>query len=320
MILAGDIGGTKVHLAIFEDVPNMAIVRQKLFASQDFKDFSSLLGNFLDSFPGFELKRACFGVAGPVVKGSCATTNLPWVIREGDLKQQLKIEGVRLINDLEANAWGLRCLNPREFAVLNVGEEMPGNQVLISAGTGLGEAGLYWDGNKHFPFSSEGGHSDFAPSNEEEVELWRYLRKIREHVSYEEVLSGNGIFNIYSFLVGMGRGEKREDIMQASSPQKRITELALNRQCPLSVETMKLFSSIYGAEAGNLALKMMALGGVFIGGGIAPKIVSFLEEGSFMRAFIAKGRLSSLLSKVPVRVVLNDNTALLGAAAYAQQK
>lgn len=318
MILAGDIGGTKVHLAIFEDTAKKAIVRQKLFASHDFKDFSSLLATFLTSFPGFDLKRACFGVAGAVVDGVCKTTNLPWVMKESELKEQLGIEGVKLINDLEANAWGLRCLTPKEFAILNEGKVLEGNQVLISAGTGLGEAGIYWDGSAHQPFSSEGGHCDFAPLNEEEMDLWRYLRKVKEHVSYEEILSGNGIFQVYQFLVNTGRGQKREDVMGAEVPQKMITELALLGKCPVCVHALEIFSSVYGAEAGNLALKMLAVGGVFIGGGIAPKIVPMLEKGAFMKAFTAKGRFSPLLAKMPVKIVLNDNTALLGAAVHAQ--
>ena len=219
------------------------------------------------------------------------------MISEKELEKELQIPAVYLINDLEANAWGLRCLSESEFFTANVGEQAKGNQALISAGTGLGEAGLYWDGKSHTPFACEGGHCDFGPTNEEQIELLRYLKLQYPHISYERILSGPGLYSIYRFLIDT---KKETEIFCVTSlfgkkePQKVITENAINGQCKACIRACRLFVSIYGAEAGNLALKFLAVGGVFIGGGIAPHLIGFFKEGGFIRAFGDKGRFSYL--------------------------
>ncbi len=323
MILSGDIGGTKVHLALFEDGDVKRVVAQKIFSAKEFADFSILLTEFLRPLSGIKIDRACFGIAGPILNERCSTTNLPWVIDAELLRQQIQTSHVFLINDLEANAWGLRCLGDDAFFVLNEGVKMEGNAALISPGTGLGEAGLYWNGKSHFPFSSEGGHSGFASQNEEEIELWRYLKKTHEHVSFEHVLSGSGIYQIYRFFVDVKGLEgilTQKILEEQKEPQRLIRDKAIKKECPVCMRTIDLFVSILGGEAGNLALKMLSVGGVYVGGGIPPKIVDFLKTGTFMKSFVDKGRFRSLMEKIPVKVVLNDNTALMGAMLYAQQK
>ena len=262
-------------------------------------------------------------MAGPVKDGRCTATNLPWAIDERELSRVSHIPHLWLINDLEANAWGLRFLRSDELFVLNEGMALTGNAALISAGTGLGEAGIFWDGHKHIPFACEGGHADFSIRNEQEVELWRYLRRKFQRISYERVLSGPGIYRIYRFFVDTGLEEADPEVEvlgELNEPQRMITEKALARSSKVCIRTMELFASIYGGEAGNLALKMFAINGIYVGGGIAPKIVDILKNGSFLKSFMNKGRFKELLSQVPIKVLLNDYTALLGAARYAQEK
>lgn len=314
MILAGDIGGTKTHLALFE---NGKIVAEEKFASQEHKGLSEIVNIFLNKK---SVKKACFGIAGPIQNGKCQATNLPWVIESEELIQELKTNHVFLINDLEANAYGIKALPEDQFFTINEGSpHIFGNQALISAGTGLGEAGLYWNGKEHHPFACEGGHADFAPRNEIEMELLRYLRKKFKHVSYERILSGAGIVNLYQFLVEL-RLEKGSIDFEGEDPARIITQRALKKECRACVRALRWFVSIYGAEAGNLALKILAIGGVYIGGGIAPKILPALKEKDFLDSFVEKGRFSSLLSQIPIKVILNENTALLGAERYAQEK
>lgn len=321
MILAGDVGGTKVRLAIFDERGGITCVDEEKFASKEFPNLSELLKEFLSRRLNKNITEACFGIAGPIREGVCRATNLPWEISAKELQKDLHIPKVDLINDLEANAWGLKCLVPEEFFTINTGEEIAGNQALISAGTGLGEAGIYWDGKVHRPFACEGGHCDFSPVNEEEIDLLNYLRKQHDHVSFERIVSGSGLYQLYRFLIDTKR-EKEDlaiaELMQKNVPQRVITEKALSKECKACVRVCRLFSDLLASEAGNLALKLFAVGGVFIGGGIAPHLLSFLKEDSFMKAFAAKGRLSSVLSKIPIKVVLNEKTALLGAARFAQ--
>ena len=322
MIIAGDIGGTNVRLACFDQEVKSGAIQQEKYKSSDFTDFSSLLKKFTSGLKGKSIQSACFGIAGPVQNGRCQATNLPWVVDERALEREVGIPRVSLINDLEANAWGIPLLTDEEMLVLNSGNEQVGNGALISAGTGLGQAGLYWDGKGHIPFACEGGHADFAPISDEQVELWRYLKKRYDHVSYERVLSGSGIFQIYQFLIETKREKQSSSLIgleNQKEPQRVITEKALKQECPACVKALQLFCSIYGSEAGNLALKMLSTCGVYVGGGIAPRISEILKEGHFMKAFTAKGRFFDLLSQIPVKVILNDQTALLGAAHYAQQ-
>ncbi|MGE5196749.1 MAG: glucokinase [Anaerolineae bacterium] len=319
MILAGDIGGTKTRLALFED---RRIILEQKFSSRDFSSLSQIVQLFLSS-TSTSVKKGCFGVAGPVENRLCKATNLPWIVDADALEKELNFSDVQLINDLEAHAHGLSCLQEHEFYVLNSGKKgILRNAALIAAGTGLGEAGLYWDGKKHHPFSCEGGHVDFAPRDELEIELFRYLQKQFAHVSYERVLSGPGLLSMYRFLVDEGH-EKGQGLPSDTSPENAplyITKKALNKEDPACVRALDWFISIYGSEAGNLALKFLALGGVFVGGGIAPKILKAMQSPLFMEGFTAKGRFSGLLSQIPVKVVLNENTALLGANEYLKDK
>lgn len=319
MILAGDIGGTKTNLALFEDDPRTPL-HLATYPSADYESLAAIVREFLAERPG-TVDAACFGVAGPVRDGKVPKVNLAWSVDAQELAQELGFSRVGLLNDLEANAWGISTLGPDDFAVLNEGApDARGNQAVIAAGTGLGEAGLYWDGTRHHVFASEGGHADFAPRTELQAELWRYLAASLRHVSYERVCSGMGIVNIYNFLTSR-RTEPEPDWLReelaTSDPAAAISRAALEKRDPVCVEALDLFVEIYGAEAGNLALKLMALGGVFVGGGIGPKILPKLADGVFMREFVGKGRLTQLLAQIPVRVILNDKAALYGAAAFA---
>lgn len=320
MILAGDVGGTKVRLALYDG--QMKIVREEKFASREFSDFTSLLEKFLSSSGSSAISVACFGIAGPVKQGVCRATNLPWEVSAKRLEADLKIPKVCLINDLEANAWGIRALSPEEFFTVQEGDGTWGNQALVSAGTGLGEAGLYWDGKARSPFACEGGHCDFSPTNAEQIELLTYLMGQYTHVSWERILSGSGLLRLYRFLIDTKK-EKEDpsiaELMQRGEPQRVITEKGVSGECRVCARACSLFIELYGSEAGNAALKLFAVGGVFLGGGIVPHLLPFFKEGKFMEAFCAKGRLSPVLSKIPVKVILNERTALLGAACFARE-
>jgi len=326
MILAGDIGGTKTTLAFFTiEQERLKPIVESTFPSREHGSLREIARKFV-SMNSLSIEYVCFGVAGPVKEGRCEATNLPWVVDAKILAAELGIEGVWLINDLEATAYGIKALEPKDFTVLNNGaSEAKGNAAVIAAGTGLGEAGFYWDGKQHLPFACEGGHADFAPCNELEMELLSHLLKHFSHVSYERVLSGPGLFNIYSFLRDTGRFGREPDwltekISKGDDPSSAVSESALAGNCELCVKAIDIFVSIYGAEAGNLALKTLATAGVYIGGGIAPKIIKRLTDGNFMKAFISKGRMEHLMQAMPVAVILNDKTALLGAARYAALK
>lgn len=320
LLLAGDIGGTKTDLILF-DTQSASQVKQGTFASQKYKSLEEILAEFLGGVD-CKVKRACFGVAGPVDHGRCHTTNLPWVIDAQLLEKKAPLERVFLLNDLEANAYGIQVLPSDQFFTLNEGEKKTGHCALISAGTGLGEAGIYFDGRVLHPFACEGGHADFAPRCPLEVELLLYLKKEFGHVSYERVLSGPGLYNIYRFLLETKKVDPATDVLKGVDPSQAprvISEQGVKKTSALCVESLKVFASIYGAEAGNLALKFLSLGGLYLGGGIAPKILPALQEGEFLAAYKAKGRFDALLSSIPVRVVLNEDTALLGALDYARK-
>jgi len=321
MILAGDIGGTHARLAFF-DVSNghFSLISASVFPSREYTGLDEIVAKFVDA-TSVHPDSACFGVAGPVRNGRVEASNLPWVIDSNRLADELRIKKAVLINDVEANAWGIPTLDPKDVVSLNQVKGAPaGNQAVIAAGTGLGEAGMYWDGVQHHVFACEGGHGDFAPRNELEMDLLRYLRARFGHVSYERIVSGPGLLNVFHFLRDSGRGTEPKwlaDEMLHSDPAAAISKAALDGKCPLSEQALDLFVSIYGAEAGNLALKIMATGGVYLGGGIAPKIVPKLSGPLFMQAFVCKGRMQPLLETMPVKVITNDKTALLGAARCA---
>jgi glucokinase len=323
MILAGDIGGTKVNLAFFTE--GLRVLPDNL-ASFPSRDYSSLEEIALKFLAERKLKAdyVCFGVAGPVKKGRVAVTNLPWVITETDMKEALGAKHAWLINDLEANAHGIYGLSPGDFVTLNRGEEGAiGNAAIISAGTGLGEAGLFWDGNRHLPIASEGGHSDLSPRTDLDIELLKYLRERFGQPDWETVLSGPGLFHIYQFLRDTRRGVEPAWLaaeLHSEEPPRVVTRAALENKSDLCAQALDLFVEYYGTEAANLALKVLATGGVYIGGGIAPKIISKLTDGKFMKAFIGGGRMKNLLAAMPVRVIMNDKTALIGAARFAAIK
>ncbi len=333
MILAGDIGGTHARLALFDvtggaagvvaDESRYVPISLTIFPSRDYPSLNAIAAKFLKT-TNVHPEAACFGIAGPVVCGRVDATNLPWSVDRQSLSAELKIPNTALINDLEANAWGIPALTAKDLVSLNESASGSGNQAVVSAGTGLGEAGMYWDGAQYHVFACEGGHSDFAPRNELEVELYSHLDKQFGHVSYERILSGPGLVNLFNFLRDSGRGTEpdwlREEI-QNSDAAAAISRAASGGQCELAEQALDLFIDVYGAEAGNLALKLLSTGGVFVGGGIAPKIVSKLTGSPrFMEAFVSKGRMRPLMEKIPVKVIMNDETALLGAARYAAFK
>lgn len=320
--LAGDIGGTKTHLALFkEEQGRVVCLKEQKFPSQKYPNLRLIVKEFLKGV-NEKVAKGCFGIAGPVKKGKSQATNLPWLVESEVLSKELSNNKVSLINDLEANAYGLNMLQEDEFFILNEGDKQAeGNKALVSAGTGLGEAGIFFDGKRNIPFACEGGHGDFAPRNEREDSLLRFLRKKFGHVSYERILSGPGLYNVYQFVVETKIEEEKEAVLKeiASGDSPRlISEKGLSGNSKACRKALELFVSIYGAEAGNVALKMFALGGVYIGGGIAPKILPLLKEGVFIDSFKRKGRFSDLLGAIPVRIVLNDKTALLGAMYYAK--
>lgn len=318
MILAGDVGGTKTTLALFAKQGDRLVPRERRSVpSRRSRSLEAILREFLRDHPA-KLRGVCLGVAGPVLEGRCQAVNLPWPVDARVLRRALGVKTVTLINDLEATAYGIQALPRTAFAVLNAGKAQPrGPIAVLAAGTGLGEAALVWNGTRYQAVASEGGHADFAPRNALEIELLRFLMKRFGHVSYERLLSGPGKTAVYQFLKETGRGREPAwlaERLAEGDPSPVISEMALTDRSALCVKALKLFASIYGAEAGNLALKHLARGGVYLGGGIAPTILPFLSDGTFMQAFAAKGRLSGLLSRIPVRVILDDRAALYGAA------
>src|SRR5580704_3676848 len=321
MILAGDIGGTNARLAFF-DVLNghFRLVSASVFPSREYAGLDQIVSKFVDTTK-LHPDAACFGVPGPVRNGRVETSNLPWVIESTRLADELNLKKTVLINDLEANAWGIATLDAEDVVSLNQVKGNPvGNQAVISAGTGLGEAGMYWDGSQHRILATEGGHSDFAPRNELEMDLFRYLSGRYGHVSYERVVSGPGLVNVFHFLRDSGHGTEPQwltDEMAHGDPAAAISRAALDGKCGLCEQALDLFVSVFAAEAGNLALKIMATGGVYLGGGIAPKMLAKLSGPLFMHAFVGKGRMQPLLEGMPVKVIINDKTALIGAARCA---
>ena len=341
MILAGDIGGTKVHLALYRlEGGRLKTVREQRFAAQEFATLDAVVERFLASDANGsdssgssqqeggqqeKIVAVCFGCPGPVRDGRLKLTNLPWTLDARAMARSLSIEHIFLINDLEANGYGIPELAPECVFTLHEGNAAAvGHRGLIAAGTGLGEALLIWDGKAHRPIASEGGHCDFAARTDREIALLEVLRsKLHGRVSWERVVSGIGIQNIYAFLRDAGKIEEpawlREQ-MAAEDPNAVIGRCAEDGSSALCFETMQMFAAAYGAEAGNIALKVLATGGMYLGGGIAPKILKTLASGGFMQAFLDKGRLSPLLELIPVRVILDESCALLGAAAYAESR
>ncbi len=324
-VLAGDIGATNTRLALYvRERGRLRSLDERVYPSRESRDLQGIVRRFLDETGARGIARACFGIAGPVREGVVRTTNLPWVVDASSLARELSIRSVSLLNDLEATACGIAALEADDLAVLAEGHpEARGNAAVIAAGTGLGEAGMFWDGRENHPYGTEGGHSSFAPNGETEIDLLRHLTERFGHVSWERVLSGPGLHNIYRFLRDGGRGEEPEWLareIREGDPAAAISRAALDGRSSLCSLAMDLFVSLYGSEAGNLALKTMATGGLYVGGGIAPRIIDRLRGPAFMKSFVSKGRFQTLLEAIPVRVILNDRTALLGAGLRAARR
>jgi len=323
MILAGDVGGTKVDLALYDFKDGkLDYSRDEKYAAKNYAGLEEIVKQFLG---GAKVDAACFGVPGPVRNGRLRLTNLPWTLDSRELATNLGITHVFLINDLEANGYGVAELSADQIYTLAEGDASQiGNRALIAAGTGLGEGLLMWNGKSYTPYPSEGGHSDYAPRNEDEIDLLRFLKqKYDGRISFERVVSGMGLTNVYDFLCdvrGMDVPKWLAQRMATEDPNAVITECALAAKSEICEKSLEMFVSAYGAEAGNLALKILSVGGVYVGGGIAPRILEKLKDGTFMKAFTDKGRLSQLLINMPVRIILESRAALLGAAAYAEAR
>jgi glucokinase len=321
MILAGEIGATRTRLAAFETEGNkLQQVVEKIYMSQEHDGLREIISDFITT-EGIPVQSACFGVAGPVRAGRSKISNLAWVIDSRELAKQLKLNSIGLLNDLEAYAYGIDALESKDFVTLNEGsEDAEGNRAVISARTGLGMAGLYWDGFRHHPFACEGGHTDFAPRNDIEMELVAYLKKKYGHVSCERILSGPGIKNIYDFCRDTKKADEpqwlKEQMSAAPDPPALISKLALESKSAICDQALSMFVSMYGAETGNCALNFMSTGGVFIGGSIAAKIGPKMKDPIFMQSFLDKGRMEPLLREMPVKIVLNDDSGIIGGARY----
>jgi glucokinase len=321
MILAGDIGGTNARLAYFQPKNgHFELVSERVFPSREHRELGEIVTRFLDE-SGTRPEAACFGIAGPVRNGRVETSNLPWVIEQSILANQIHLPSTLLINDLEASAWGIGALSKDDLVTLNAGGgTITGNQAVVAPGTGLGEAGLFWDGARHHVFACEGGHADFAPQGDLQIELLRFLMKRTGHVSYERILSGPGLVNVYEFLCASGCGKESEALtaaMKVGDPAAEISRAALSGKDQVASQALDIWVAVYGAEASNLGLKILATGGLFLAGGITPKILPRLQGPLFMEAFLRKGRLRPVVESMPVHVVMNEKAGLLGAARCA---
>jgi len=324
MIIAGDIGGTKTNVALFDGegggIGRIAV--QQSFPSGKYGSLEAILSEFVSTHRPEVITHACFGVAGPVVAGRVEATNLVWTVSDQKLAETLGVPSVLLINDLEATAYGIEELRPEQLYTLNEGAgERRGHRALIAAGTGLGMAAIFDDGRRYHPMPSEGGHMDFAPRNEQEFEMLKYLRaRVGGRVSYERALSGMGLFNIYSFLRDTGYAEEPDWLareIESGDKSAAVSRAGLAGKSELASKALEMFVELYGAMSGNLALMLKPFGGLYVGGGIAPKIIEKLKDGIFMRNYEDKGRMSGIVRSIPVRVILDDKTALYGAAHCA---
>lgn len=321
-VLAGDVGGTNSRLAVFDyRQGKLSPVHQRVYASQSAKQFSDILSGFLGEC-SYDLQSACIGVAGPVSDGRCAVTNLPWALDAMDLSRECQIPSLVLINDLEANAYGVDLLKPGDVTVVRQGNRNEtGNRAVISPGTGLGEAGMLWSGTRYQPFATEGGHCDFGPRSALQESLLNFLQESIDHVSYEEILCGGGLERIYDFFASRSGVAPSADFKESCSrigKAATISAWAMTGNCPTCEQVLDLYLEILGQESGNLALKVLATGGLFLGGGIAAKLAPAIQcSDVFQRGFLQKGKMSDLLSGIPVSIILNPDAALLGAANVA---
>jgi glucokinase len=325
MLLVGDVGGTKTNMALFKPSGRgWDCAKRTLYASADYKTFTELLASFLLDADA-AISSVCIGVAGPVVSGECAATNLPWILSRDEISRSVHAPNVWLLNDLEATAWGLLALPEADFVELNPNavQSQAGNIAVIAAGTGLGEALMIWDGATHRAVATEGGHADFAPNDQQQIGLLNYLtQKYDGHVSYERLLSGHGLINIYNYLKQVQFSPINvsiENKMLTDDPAAVIGMAGVEGNDKLCVEALNLFCRIYGAESGNLALKCLPNSGVYLAGGIAGKILPALKNGEFMKAFLNKGRIKVVLDNIPVKVCINPDVALVGALRFIEK-
>jgi glucokinase len=322
MILAGDIGGTKTLLALYESVDgNWQCYNKQRYASADFASFDTLLQLFLSSANCPKVNAVSLGVAGPIVDGDCHATNLPWLLKKTDIGQCIDTQKVFLLNDLEAAAWGVLTLPEQQFVELNpVGKTLQGNRAVIAAGTGLGEAVMVWHGQNYHIMATEGGHCDFAPRDEREIALLQFMLKQHpEHVSYERLVSGEGLVNLYRFLAQADYATVNPEIERRFAMEDSaavIGEVGVMGTDALCTVALHWFCQLYGAEAGNLALKCLPYGGLYLAGGIAGKILPALTAGHFMAGFLHKGRYKTILQNLSVKVCLESEVALIGALNY----
>ncbi len=319
-VLVGDIGGTKTGLAVAETIGDkVQLDHERRYPSRDYRSLDALLRRYCDD-TGAHCDLAALAIAGPVKDGHSNATNLPWEVDALAIRRGLGLSSVRLLNDLEAVAWGVSALGSDEVALIHPGDpDAVGNACVVAAGTGLGQAGMFWDGQRHHPFATEGGHTDFSPTDEREFALFQFLQRKHGHVSWERVASGTGIGNLHAFLLEWRRGELPawlSEEMAAGDPSATIARAAAEARCPICEEAMGLFAGLYGREAGNTALKHLALGGVYLGGGVAPKNIDLLRAGAFMAAFLDKGRMTALVERMPVKIILEQRTPLFGAARF----
>ncbi|MFL5914939.1 MAG: glucokinase [Gaiellaceae bacterium] len=322
MILAGDIGGTHTRLALFNADPHQPLALT-VYPSQEHAGLEEIVAAFLAENPA-DLEGACFDVAGPVRDGRVKTTNLPWIVDARRVAERVGLRSVELVNDLVATAYGIGELKTSDLETLNSGDpSIGGNLAVIAAGTGLGEAGLIWDGERYHALASEGSHSDFGPRSDLEVDLYTSLARVDSHVSYERVCSGIGLVAIYRFLRERTRTQEPAWLASAihdGDAAAAISSAGLTGRDAVCAEALDLMVSIYGAEAGNLALKLLATGGIYIGGGIAPHILPKLRQQSFLDSLAAKGRFRAMLERIPVHVILNEHAGLFGAARIARRE
>ncbi len=322
MILAGDVGGTKTILALYQlENSEWVCIKKKYYSSADFNIFEALLSDFLAGITELSLQCVSIGVAGPIVNGNCITTNLPWVLNKQDIADQTGAKFVTLLNDLESTAWGVLGLPEEDFIELNDrAQKQAGNIAVLAAGTGLGEGLAIWNGVSYHVVATEGGHADFAPRNALEIGLLKYLMDIYpEHVSYERVVCGQGLVSIYQYLKSIKYAEIDSAVqlrMVNEDPAVVISE----KNCELSSKAMEVFCQVYGAEAGNIALKCLAKAGVILAGGIATKNIRNIQDGNFMQGFLSKGRYKDMLQELSVKVCLNTEAALIGALEVAKRK
>ena len=320
IVLAADVGGTKTELALFQ-IQNgkLVSIKNQRYPTRDHDSFINAIRTF-HADETIPIDCACLGVAGVVQGNKVQGVNFAWEIDANKLESNFNINRVLLINDLQANAYGLCALKESDFEILAQGERNSGNAAIISPGTGLGEAGMYWDGSHYHPYATEGGHCNFGPRNQLDMKLWEFLETKFDHVSWERVVSGQGIYNIYQFLRKLREENEPKwltDQFKNQDPAIAISTAAIEKKDKICIETLQLFLRYLSMESAQLALKTKATGGIYIGGGIAPKILSLIDKKEFYDNFIKVGRMEHLLKTIPVKIVLNDKTALIGAAYYA---